>query len=487
VSDFFQSFPIAGQDLSTPKGRQVLQDALDALYDLISAKGINAGSLDLRGRVTVRSGRGDAPLDGDSGAGLEVVPVDQVIDDAAATGKTMLRGFDLRVLVTKLIDEVIRERVVRFRVTEREDCDGRAELVDCDGETRTALGTDGVVRVSDIDGGAVGAGLPGFVADGDAPAFVQADGTVVAIAAGGGSGDLTAVQVGGAPLSVASGTGPIPVVSFTGQPLTKVDDTNVTLTLGGTPTTALAQAASITAGWTGTLAVARGGTAAGTAAGALTNLGAASQADLDALEATVAGLAGAGYLTADWLGSGSGLGNLHGIGRWEDNTAAGSVTDRISNPCSGGVEGGALNGNDAGYLEINLAYNSAWNWKLTTHPLPPNFSAFGADGFKFTFFIFGWDATRDNDFRIFAASPTGALLDPTPDTSGSGWTQLTSGTVNVTADVSWTTVTVSASDLNGMGYVAGDVVVLAMKQVNNAGTGGNFFYYLGPMQLDLTG
>lgn len=42
--------------------------------------------------------------------------------------------------------------------------------------------------------------------------------------------------------------------------LTKADDTNVTLTLGGTPSTALLQAVSITAGWTGQLAVARGGT-----------------------------------------------------------------------------------------------------------------------------------------------------------------------------------------------------------------------------------
>lgn len=46
----------------------------------------------------------------------------------------------------------------------------------------------------------------------------------------------------------------------TGAALTKSDDTNVTLTLGGSPTTALINAASITAGWTGTLAVARGGT-----------------------------------------------------------------------------------------------------------------------------------------------------------------------------------------------------------------------------------
>jgi hypothetical protein len=42
--------------------------------------------------------------------------------------------------------------------------------------------------------------------------------------------------------------------------LTKADDTNVTLTLGGTPATALLQATSITVGWTGTLAASRGGT-----------------------------------------------------------------------------------------------------------------------------------------------------------------------------------------------------------------------------------
>lgn len=42
--------------------------------------------------------------------------------------------------------------------------------------------------------------------------------------------------------------------------LTKTDDTNVTLTLGGTPTTALLNATSLTLGWTGQLAVSRGGT-----------------------------------------------------------------------------------------------------------------------------------------------------------------------------------------------------------------------------------
>ena len=45
-----------------------------------------------------------------------------------------------------------------------------------------------------------------------------------------------------------------------GSPLTATNDTNVTLTLGGTPSTALLADASITAGWAGTLATERGGT-----------------------------------------------------------------------------------------------------------------------------------------------------------------------------------------------------------------------------------
>lgn len=41
--------------------------------------------------------------------------------------------------------------------------------------------------------------------------------------------------------------------------LTKTDDTNVTLTLGGSPSTALVNAASLTLGWSGQLALTRGG------------------------------------------------------------------------------------------------------------------------------------------------------------------------------------------------------------------------------------
>lgn len=54
-----------------------------------------------------------------------------------------------------------------------------------------------------------------------------------------------------------------------GADLTKTDDTNVTLTLGGSPTGSLLNAVSLTLGWTGTLAVGRGGTGGGTASGTL--------------------------------------------------------------------------------------------------------------------------------------------------------------------------------------------------------------------------
>jgi hypothetical protein len=49
-------------------------------------------------------------------------------------------------------------------------------------------------------------------------------------------------------------------ISGTGAALTKTDDTNVTLSLGGSASTALVNAASITAGWAGQLSVPRGGT-----------------------------------------------------------------------------------------------------------------------------------------------------------------------------------------------------------------------------------
>lgn len=70
--------------------------------------------------------------------------------------------------------------------------------------------------------------------------------------------------------------------------LTRTDDTNVTLTLGGSPSTALLQAASMTLGWSGQLSLARGGTNKNMTAAA----GAVAYSDADSLELTAVGTTG---------------------------------------------------------------------------------------------------------------------------------------------------------------------------------------------------
>lgn len=84
--------------------------------------------------------------------------------------------------------------------------------------------------------------------------------------ANGGTGAATLTgYVKGSGTSALTASSTIPASDIgSGAALTKTDDTNVTLTLGGSPTTALLAATSITAGWTGQLSVARGGTGLGT-------------------------------------------------------------------------------------------------------------------------------------------------------------------------------------------------------------------------------
>jgi hypothetical protein len=76
---------------------------------------------------------------------------------------------------------------------------------------------------------------------------------------------------------VSNGAGTLPtwqtVPGLTPAALTKTDDTNVTLTLGGTPSTALLQATSLTLGWTGTLSGTRGGTGVNNGANTATYAG----------------------------------------------------------------------------------------------------------------------------------------------------------------------------------------------------------------------
>jgi hypothetical protein len=70
-------------------------------------------------------------------------------------------------------------------------------------------------------------------------------------------------QVGTGSASAAPTWGGIVSTDISGQALTKTDDTNVTLTLTGTPGNSVLNAVGLTLGWSGTLTAARGGTGTG--------------------------------------------------------------------------------------------------------------------------------------------------------------------------------------------------------------------------------
>ena len=103
--------------------------------------------------------------------------------------------------------------------------------------------------------------------------YASAANTLSALAGNTVAGKRFLTQTGTGSASAAPAWGQILAADITSaQALTKADDTNVTLTLGGTPATALLQAVTLTLGWTGTLAIGRGGTGAATALAAFDNL-----------------------------------------------------------------------------------------------------------------------------------------------------------------------------------------------------------------------
>lgn len=75
---------------------------------------------------------------------------------------------------------------------------------------------------------------------------------------GNGTQQPTLAITAAAPLAITDGQNP--QISITGSALSRSNDTNVTLTLSGSPNTALLASTTITAGWTGVLSTARGGT-----------------------------------------------------------------------------------------------------------------------------------------------------------------------------------------------------------------------------------
>jgi hypothetical protein len=149
--------------------------------------------------------------------------------------------------------------------------------------TKLAIGTTGQILTSTgsapqwstLSGVAVttfSAGTTGFTPNSATSGAITLAGTLITSNGGTGlssytAGDLSYYASGTALTKLAIGasgrflssTGSAPQWSAPAA-LTEVDDTNVTMTLGGTPSTALLSSVSMTLGWTGQLAVGRGGT-----------------------------------------------------------------------------------------------------------------------------------------------------------------------------------------------------------------------------------
>lgn len=140
-------------------------------------------------------------------------------------------------------------------------------------------------------------------------------------------------QTGTGAVSAAPAWSAIAGGDVTGAALTVGNDTNVTLTLGGTPATALLRAASVTAGWAGQLAVGRGGTglASGTSGGVLGFTGTTTIASSGLLTQNALMLGGGAGATPSTLGSlGTTTTVLHGNASGAPTFGAVSLTTDVS-------------------------------------------------------------------------------------------------------------------------------------------------------------
>lgn len=135
--------------------------------------------------------------------------------------------------------------------------------------------------------------------------------------------------------------------------LTETDDTNVTLTLGGSPSTALLNAVSMTLGWTGTLAVSRGGTGTGTAGiTAFNNITGYTASGATGTTSTNLVFSTSPSLTTPTVTSASTNGQLNITGTGTGFVRAAVVYD----------VGASASTRGAGAFSVNAANNTNWFW-----------------------------------------------------------------------------------------------------------------------------
>jgi len=241
--------------------------------------------------------------------------------------------------------------------------------------------------------------------------------------------------------------------------LTRVDDTNVTLTLGGTPATALLQATSITAGWSGTLSGARGGTGVANTGLTITLAGGASGYLLTSDSSGNATWAAPGYLTGSVLLNPSGDQTIlaHNL-----TVAAGTFT---SGATGGGVNGALIlypNSASAGGFRIFNDTVSSFTTTLKNSSVGQGTTLSLPDPGAATANVL-LDASASNksiNYRLtmpsIAFSSTSGIIGTTTNDSAAAGSvgEFVSATTSFAAPVSLTTDT--AADIASISLTAGD-------------------------------
>lgn len=233
--------------------------------------------------------------------------------------------------------------------------------------------------------------------------------------------------------------------------LTKTDDTNVTLTLGGSPSTALLNAASIAAGWTGQLSLARGGTAANLTAsnGGLVYSTASALAILSgtatANQIPLSGSSTApAWSTATYPGTAA-AGTVLAAG--SANVIAGTATPTLG--ANGGTGGQiTLNGSTSGSAVVKVAAAAG----TTTFQLPVGN---GTNGFALT--------TNGSGVTSWTSVPgSGTVTSITCGTGLSGGTITTAGTCASYLDPG------SITNCTLTGTVSANALTIALKTQSGA-------------------
>lgn len=270
---------------------------------------------------------------------------------------------------------------------------------------------------------------------------------------------------------VSNGAAALPtwqsVPGLTPAALTKVDDTNVTLTLGGTPTTALLQATSVTAGWTGQLSLTRGGTNASLTA----STGGIVYSDASSL-AILTGTATAGQIvrsgasaaptwsTATYPATAGTSGNvLTSDGTNWVSSAAASVGSVATQIFTGSGTYTPTSGMKFAYIE-EWGGGGAGGGNTDCSGLPSNTANGGGGGAG------GYGA------RLFTAAQVGASASVTIGAAGTGSAGAIGGTGGTTSIALTGSGTITMTATGGVGGAVSISATLTNGQISQGGLGG---------------